>query len=240
MSTLRVQDLVAGYTDEAVVRGVSLELTTGSITTIIGANGAGKTSTLRALVGALPPRSGTLELDGEAIRRPRPRDMLRRGVVLVPEGRGIFAGLSVQENLELGTYATTSRRRTGALVEEMLELFPRLRERAKVSGALLSGGEQQMLAIARALMAEPRFLLLDEPSMGLAPKLVGEVAELIRAQAERGVGVLLVEQNAALGLELADWALVLERGAVVRQGPAEELHRTGDVEAAYLGLSGDA
>jgi len=236
MSTLRVEGLVAGFTDEAVVHDVSLQLATGTITTIIGANGAGKTSTLRAIVGALPPRSGRIEIDGETIRRPRPLDMLRRGVALVPEGRGIFAGLSVQENLELGAY---SRRGGGDadLADELLDLFPRLRERARISGALLSGGEQQMLAIARALMSRPRFLLLDEPSMGLAPKLVGEIATLIRAQVERGLGVLLVEQNATLGLELADWALVLERGRVVREGPAAELHREGSVEAAYLGLS---
>jgi branched-chain amino acid transport system ATP-binding protein len=235
MSTLRVEGLVAGYTDEAVVHDVSLELTTGTITTIIGANGAGKTSTLRAIVGALPPRKGRIELDGEPVRRPRPREMLRRGVALVPEGRGIFAGLSVRENLELGAYSQRGRG-DAQLPEELLDLFPRLREREKISGALLSGGEQQMLAIARALMSRPRFLLLDEPSMGLAPRLVSEIGTLIRAQVERGLGVLLVEQNATLGLELADWALVLERGRVVREGPAAELRRAGDVEAAYLGL----
>jgi branched-chain amino acid transport system ATP-binding protein len=232
---LDVRGITVRYTGEPVVRDVSLRVAPGKVATMIGSNGAGKTTTLRAIVGAVALVSGEVWVDSEKISRAKPREMLRHGVALVPEGRGIFSGLSVLENLRLGGYTERSRSDVKRQTEAALELFPRLKERLKVSAGMLSGGEQQMLAIARALVGRPKYLLLDEPSMGLAPSVLQSVAEVIRAQAERGVGIVLVEQNASVALRIADWAYVMERGSIVLEGPADVLKVDEGVRAAYLG-----
>jgi branched-chain amino acid transport system ATP-binding protein len=234
---LEIKGITARYTGEPVVRDVSLRVEPGKVATMIGSNGAGKTTTLRSIVGALKLVSGEVWVDGARISRLKPREMLRRGVALVPEGRGIFSGLSVLENLRLGGYTQRSQSEVERQTEAVLELFPALKKRLKVSAGMLSGGEQQMLAIARALVARPRYLLLDEPSMGLAPSIVQAMAEVIAGQAQRGVGVILVEQNAGLALRIADWAYVMERGCVVLEGPPDVLRQNEGVQAAYLGWS---
>ncbi len=234
---LEIKGITARYTGEPVVKEVSLRVAPGKVATVIGSNGAGKTTTLRAIVGALAHFTGEVWVDGQQVSRVKPREMLRRGVALVPEGRGIFSGLSVLENLRLGGYTERSRGELETQTEAALDLFPRLKERQKLSAGMLSGGEQQMLAIARALVARPKYLLLDEPSMGLAPSIVQAVAAVIRAQAERGVGVVLVEQNASVALRIADWAYVMERGSIVLEGPPDVLKVDEGVRSAYLGWS---
>lgn len=234
---LEIKGISARYTGDPVVRDVSFSVEPGKVATMIGSNGAGKTTTLRSIVGALRLVSGEIWVDGERVTSHKPREMLRRGVALVPEGRGIFSGLTVLENLRLGGYTKGKRSEVASQTEAALELFPRLRERLKVSAGMLSGGEQQMLAIARALISQPRYLLLDEPSMGLAPSIVKDVSAVIRKQAERGVGVVLVEQNASIALRIADWAYVMERGSIVMDGPPDVLQVDEGVQAAYLGWS---
>jgi branched-chain amino acid transport system ATP-binding protein len=234
---LEIKGITARYTGEPVVNEVSLRVAPGKVATVIGSNGAGKTTTLRAIVGAVAHVTGEVWVEGQKVSRVKPREMLRRGVALVPEGRGIFSGLSVLENLRLGGYTERSRGELETQTQAALELFPRLKERQKLSAGMLSGGEQQMLAIARALVARPKYLLLDEPSMGLAPSIVQAVAAVIRAQAERGVGVVLVEQNASVALRIADWAYVMERGSIVLEGPPDVLKVDEGVRSAYLGWS---
>jgi branched-chain amino acid transport system ATP-binding protein len=234
---LEVRGLTARYSGDPVVRDVSFSVEAGKVATIIGSNGAGKTTTLRSTVGALRIVSGEVWVDGEKVTSHKPREMLRRGVALVPEGRGIFKGLTVLENLRLGGYTKGKRSEVEQQTEAALELFPRLNDRLKVSAGMLSGGEQQMLAIARALISQPRYLLLDEPSMGLAPSVVKDVTAVIRKQAELGVGVVLVEQNASIALRTADWAFVMERGSIVMNGAPDVLEVDEGVQAAYLGWS---
>jgi len=232
---LDVKDLRAGYGRVEVVHGVSLQLELGRIATIIGANGAGKTTTLLAIAGLLRPRSGSIAYCGVRIGGRSAHSIARGGVVLVPEERAIFAQMSVLENLEVGAWARSDRAAIAHDVEAMFERFPILRQRARLAAGSLSGGEQQMLAIARGLMARPKVLLLDEPSMGLAPALVAAVFEIVKRLRAEGLSILLVEQNARQALAISDDAYVLERGAIVKEGPSHALAADPVVTQAYLG-----
>ena len=234
---LSVERLEVRYGGVRALKGVSLEVPEGSVVTLIGANGAGKTTTLRAISGLVPWAAGDVRLGGRSLRGCSPEAIARLGVVQVPEGRRIFRELSVEENLRVGAYLLRDQRRVQANLEAMLEMFPRLRERRRQPGGTLSGGEQQMLAFARALMSEPRLLLLDEPSLGLAPQLVREVAERIRGFRDRGLTILLVEQNANVALEIADRGYVLELGQIALSGDADELRSSRRVREAYLGVA---
>jgi branched-chain amino acid transport system ATP-binding protein len=231
---LDVQDLWITYERIAAVRGVSFSVAPGEIVTLIGANGAGKTTILKALSGLLPVSQGTASLAGENLLSLPAHVRVQRGLAHVPEGRGIFGNLTVLENLHLAAYARRGPEIAQDL-EEVFRLFPRLAERQHQWGNTLSGGEQQMLAVGRALMTKARLLLLDEPSMGLAPLLVQEIFRVIRRLNEAGVTILLVEQNARLALELAHRAYVLETGEIALAGPCQELRHHPKVLEAYLG-----
>jgi branched-chain amino acid transport system ATP-binding protein len=230
---LEVENLSARYGPVVAVRDLSLDVREGEIVALLGANGAGKSTTLAAIAGLHSDRSGTVRFAGKNISRLSPEQVVRRGVSLTPEGRRLFSTLTVEENLLLGG-AARRRREAG----ELLELFPILRERLKLPAASLSGGEQQQLAIARSLMSRPRLLLLDEPTLGLAPRLVRFVFELIgRLRAEQGLSVLLVEQNVHQALDLCDRAYVLRTGRVEASGTPDEVRRTREVESGYLGVA---
>jgi branched-chain amino acid transport system ATP-binding protein len=231
---LEVQDLSVSYGAIRALEGVSLTLNDDEIVTLIGANGAGKTTTLRAIMGLVPPAGGEVRYRGEPIRATPTHRLVREGLVLVPEGRIVFANLSVQENLEMGAYA---RRDAGipADFEKVYALFPRLKERGRQTAGTLSGGEQQMLAIGRALMSKPRVLLLDEPSLGLAPIVVHAIFEAIEEIHRAGVPVLLVEQNANAALRHSRRAYVLETGSVALEGTSAEVAANPKVKEAYLG-----
>jgi len=231
---LEVRGLEAGYGGIRAVKGIDLAVAEGELVCLIGANGAGKSSTLRAICGLLPARAGSVRYDGAEISRVPVYELPRRGLVLVPEGRGIFPQLTVEENLAMGAYARADAR-IAADLERQYETFPRLRERRAQTAGTLSGGEQQMLAIARALMARPRLLLLDEPSMGLAPLLVAKIFEIVREIAARGVTILLVEQNAKLALETASRGYVMESGAIALADDSRNLLADAKVREAYLG-----
>ncbi|GGG26797.1 ABC transporter ATP-binding protein [Caldovatus sediminis] len=232
---LEARALTAGYGGPPVLHGVALAVEEGGVTALLGANGAGKTTILRALCGMIAA-SGEVRFAGERIDGLPTEAIARRGIAHVPDGRGTFAELTVEENLRLGAITRRDRAAVAADLEGALTLFPRLRERWRQQAGTLSGGEQQMLAIARALLLRPRLLLLDEPSFGLAPLAVREVfGALARLRAEAGVAMLLVEQNAALALDLADRACLLETGRVVLQGEAAALRRDAAVRRAYLG-----
>lgn len=234
---LVLHDLVAGYGYNTVLHGISLTTHAGGITSLIGANGAGKTTMLRSIVNVVHATSGTIELAGQSIVGLRPEAILQKGVSLVPEGRRIFEGLTVTENLRMGGYICPSRNELARRMEDVFALFPRLHERRAQMGSSLSGGEQQMLAIGRSLMSKPRVLLLDEPSMGLAPQLVDQVFAAIMKLRVGGTSVLLVEQHARRALEIADYAYVLESGRVVLEGEGRALLGESRVIAAYLGES---
>jgi len=221
-----------GYGNLAVIKGVSLHVEQGEIVSLIGANGAGKTSLLKAIAGLLPAWGGTIRLDGRDITGAPAWRGISRGVVLVPEGRGIFADMSVMDNLVIGGYRNRDRL---LAIERVLDQFPRLRERQRQIAGTLSGGEQQMLAIARALVGMPRILLLDEPSTGLAPLIVKDVFEMVRALRSQGVTIFLVEQNAVAALGIADRGYVLETGEVILEGSGEALRENPEVKRAYLG-----
>ena len=233
---LEVENLHVYYGEIHALKGVTLSVGKGEIVTILGNNGAGKTTTLRTLSGLLAPRAGDTRLEGETLRGVPPHEVVLRGVAHVPEGRRVFNRLTVFENLEMGAYT-----RADAGIEQDLErvfaLFPRLRERRTQVAGTLSGGEQQMLAIARALMAAPRILLLDEPSMGLAPILVEQIFETIQGINRQGTTILLVEQNAAMALSVAHRGYVLETGTIVLSGTAGDLQENPEVRRAYLGES---
>lgn len=228
---LEVRGLKVRYGGIQAVKGVDLEVGAGELVCLIGANGAGKTSTLKAIARLLPAAAETLRFDGEDIRSARVHELPRRGLVMVPEGRGIFPRLTVAENLAMGAYA----RGGSAHAEAQYERFPRLRERRHQVAGTLSGGEQQMLAMARALLAQPKLLLLDEPSMGLAPLMVSKIFETIAEVAREGVTILLVEQNAKLALEAAARGYVMESGLVTLSGEAKALLSDARVREAYLG-----
>jgi len=232
---LTVNELVLAYGKIVAVKGVDLTIEAGRVVCLIGANGAGKTTILRGISGLLRPKSGKVEFQGEVISRLPSYRIARMGVVLVPEGRQIFTQMSVSENLRMGGYLIPDQRELERRFDEVVELFPRLKERLSQSAGSLSGGEQQMLAMGRALMAQPNVLLLDEPSMGLAPKLVKEIFELIAKLKAAQRTILLVEQNARLALEVSDDAYVLETGRIRLSGKAHEIAGDQRVLAAYLG-----
>ena len=230
---LRIDDLHVAYGRIAALRGVSLHVGEGEIVTLLGANGAGKTTTLRTISGLLRPRAGTIMFQGQRIDALSPHMMVRMGIGHVPEGRRIFPRMSVRENLTMGAYHRQDA--IGADMDRVFELFPVLKERAAQDGGTLSGGEQQMLAIGRALMGRPRLLLLDEPSMGLAPMIVARIFDIIREINQQGTTVLLVEQNAAQALRLATRGYVLETGEVVMSDDAKALLSNERIREAYLG-----
>jgi len=235
---LEVKDLNVYYGAIHALKGINFHLEKGEIVTLIGANGAGKSTTLNTISGLLRARSGHIKFLEQDISFTQPQDIVRRGIVQVPEGRKIFATLSVLENLEMGAYIHSDANLIQKNLESVLDRFPRLRERRKQFGGTLSGGEQQMLAIARGLMAKPDLLLLDEPSMGLSPILVEQIFEIIRDINAQGTSILLVEQNAQMALSIADRGYVLETGQVVLEGPAQELLHDPTVIEAYLGGHG--
>lgn len=238
---LLVKDLTVRYGDVAAVRGIDLQVDPGAIVAIVGANGAGKTSTLGALSGGVKASvDGEVRLFGERVRFHRPHRVVARGMVLVPEGRRVFAPLTVEENLLLGGYRHRSRSRLRELQDEIHELFPVLHQRRDAPAGLLSGGEQQMLAFGRAMMAEPKLVLMDEPTMGLAPTMVDRVMDAVVTINRRGASVLLVEQNTAAALDIATSAYVLDQGRIVHSGRAAEVRDDPIVADAFLGLREDA
>lgn len=233
---LRLEDVGTGYGRIRVLEGVGFEVSEGEILTVVGANGAGKSTLLRAISGVVPLWEGGVYLKGDAVSGRSVEAITSRGIVQIPEGRQVFGPLTVEENLELGGYSRRRRGRPlGEKIAEVYDLFPRLGERRRQHAGTLSGGEQQMLAIGRALVAEPRVLLLDEPSMGLAPLVVKEIFETLAALNRDGLTMLLVEQDARLALRLADRGLVLERGRVVLADEASALLNNPDVQAIYFG-----
>jgi branched-chain amino acid transport system ATP-binding protein len=236
-SMLEVTDLTVRYGAIEALHGVCLRVERGEIVTLIGSNGAGKTTTLRAISGVVRAACGSVTYEGTSILRMPPHKIVRLGVAHAPEGRGIFPGMTVAENLELGAYARHDHAAIAQDRERALALFPRIRERLKQVAGTLSGGEQQMLAIARALLAKPRLLLLDEPSLGLAPQIVQTIFKIIREINASGTTILLVEQNAHMALKVAHRAYVLEVGRIVMSGPAAELAESDEVRKAYLGVA---
>jgi branched-chain amino acid transport system ATP-binding protein len=233
---LVIEDLCAGYEGVDVVHGVTVSVRQGSIVAMIGANGAGKSTTLRAVSGLIRVSAGSVTVDGRRLRMRSEREIVQAGIAHVPEGRQVFSNLTVRENLELGGFATSNRSETAARLEEMLNLFPALRPRLAHYAGSLSGGQQQMLAIARGLMGSPRYLLLDEPSLGLAPLVVESIMDVIVELRVRGVGILLVEQNGRLALSKADEACLLEQGRVTLSGTGSALLADPNVVERYLGV----
>ena len=232
---LKVDNLQVYYGAIHALQGVSFHLEKGEIVALIGANGAGKSTVLNTISGILRPREGSVTFEGEEIHKTPPQDIVRTGVVQVPEGRKIFSRMTVGENLEMGAYTHTDRTTITENMEAVFRRFPRLRERRDQFGGTLSGGEQQMLAIGRGLMAHPKLLLLDEPSMGLSPILVELIFDIIQDINEQGTSILLVEQNAQMALAIADRAYVLETGKIVMQGTGDDLLQDPSVMKAYLG-----
>ena len=235
MSSLEIEGLEVGYGRISAVHGISISVPDGQVVCLIGANGAGKTTTMRAISGLVRPRAGRIRFDGRDIAGQPAHRIAAAGLRQVPEGRQCFAELTVAENLALGAYLTTDRNEIARRQQGVLARFPRLRERLGQPAGSMSGGEQQMLAIGRALMGAPRLLLLDEPSMGLAPLFVEEIFAIIAALKADGTTILLVEQNASAALDVADHAYVLETGRIVLSGPASEVANNSVVAAAYLG-----
>ena len=235
MSLLALEQLQVSYGGIRAVKGVDLHVDEGELVCLIGANGAGKTTTLRAVTGLVRAAAGRIVYGGEEITALRVHEIARRGLALVPEGRGVFAQLTIEENLAMGAYARGDRAGVAADVERLFTLFPRLKERRRQTAGTLSGGEQQMLAISRALMSRPKLLLLDEPSMGLAPLMVERIFEVVRSIAAEGVTMLLVEQNARLALEVSHRGYVLEGGLIAFSGEARSLLGDPRVREAYLG-----
>jgi len=232
---LCIENIEVYYENIRALHGVSLTVGQGEIVSLIGANGAGKSTILKAVSGILSPRSGRILLGGKDLVGVSPHKIVRMGVSLVPEGRGIFANMTVRDNLEMGAFTRDSREEIGKSVAKVFSLFPLLKERASQSAGTLSGGEQQMLAIGRAMVAKPAVVLLDEPSMGLSPLLVRDIFLLIREINRAGTTILLVEQNAFMALAVAHRAYVLETGAITLTGTASELRQNAKVRAAYLG-----
>ncbi len=232
---LQIVNIETYYSEIKALKGISLEVFDGEIVSLIGSNGAGKTTTLKTISGLLKPRRGEIYFEGERIDLEEAHSIAARGIAHVPEGRKIFPRLSVLENLEMGAFRIKDQKRTSRNMEEVMELFPRLAERRKQKGGTLSGGEQQMLAIGRALMSEPSLLLLDEPSMGLAPLLVDHIFQVITNLNQRGITILLVEQNALKALNIAQRGYVLQTGTVFLQGTGKELLSNQAVQEAYLG-----
>jgi branched-chain amino acid transport system ATP-binding protein len=233
---LEVREINTFYGNIHALRGISLTVDEGEIVTLIGANGAGKTTTLRTICGLLKPRSGCVILEGEDLAKYKAHEIVFKGVAMVPEGRGIFARLTVAENLDLGAFSREDKSGIENDLERVFDLFPRLKERISQVAGTLSGGEQQMLATARALMASPRLLLMDEPSMGLAPVLVESVFDAIKRINQEGTTILLVEQNATMALSVANRGYVLQTGEIVLSDTAQNLRQNEMVQKAYLGI----
>ncbi len=233
--SLLLEEVNAGYGQLAVLHDVTLTVETGQIVSLIGANGAGKTTTLRTIAGLVPTSSGRVEFEGCPLMGRSPHQVVRDGITQVPEGRELFTGLTVQENLEMGGYTRPKAERKETITG-VYELFPILAERRSQQAGTLSGGQQQMLAIGRALMAKPQLMMLDEPSLGLAPKVVAQVFDVILDIAQRGITVLLVEQNAGRALEISDYAYVLESGCITLEGRGVSLLKDPRVKRAYLGM----
>jgi branched-chain amino acid transport system ATP-binding protein len=236
MSILVIDNIHTYYGKIQALKGISLEVEEGEIVTLIGANGAGKTTTLRTISGLLQPRFGTVTFEGEDLAKYTAHDIVYKGIAMVPEGRGIFTRLSVQENLDMGAYTRNNKAEINRDLELVFTLFPRLKERRKQVAGTLSGGEQQMLATGRAMMTHPDLLLLDEPSMGLAPILVESTFETIKAINDEGTTILLVEQNATMALSVADRGYVLQTGEIVLSDTADNLKQNEMVQKAYLGI----
>lgn len=235
MKMLKVENLVVSYGGIEALKGISLEVPKGQIVTLIGANGAGKSTLLRSIVGLVKPKSGQIVYNGDNITGLNSQQIVKKGLTLVPEGRRIFPNLTVLENLQIGAYMRSDKEGIQKDIDWVYEMFPRLQERSWQMAGTLSGGEQQMLAIGRALMCKPKMLLLDEPSMGLSPLLVQEIFSIIHDVNQSGVTILLVEQNAKMALEIANRAYVLETGSIVMSGDAHELANNDQVRKAYLG-----
>ena len=236
MALLEIKDLDVHYGGIHALKGVSLSIEAGEIVTLIGANGAGKTTTLRAISGLVKPTRGHVKFGGEDITHVAAHSIVARGLVHAPEGRGIFSNMTVEENLDIGAFLRSDIGQIAADRRYALSLFPRLQERLKQNAGTLSGGEQQMLAIARALMSRPKLLLLDEPSLGLAPQIVALIFKIVKTIAARGTTILLVEQNAHMALGVANRAYVLEVGEIVLDGPAKDLAKNDEIRKAYLGI----
>ena len=234
MALLEVEDMHTYYGNIEAIKGVSMTIEEGEIVTLIGSNGAGKSTTLRSISGLTPPRTGSIRYAGREIARMPPQDIVRLGISQSPEGRRCFARMTVRENLDMGAYLRRDAE-LGPDLERVFDLFPRLKEREKQKAGTMSGGEQQMLAIGRALMAKPKLLLLDEPSMGIAPILVDRIYETITEINKQGTTILLVEQNANYGLGVSHRAYVLETGKVALSDKSEALRKNPDVQKAYLG-----
>jgi len=234
---LKVQGLRVAYGGIKAVTGIDLEVNKGELVTLIGANGAGKTTTLKAITGTLPPCSveGTIAYKGASLKNTKSFEMVQRKLAMVPEGRGVFTRMTIAENLLMGAYTRDDKAGIAADIEKWFTVFPRLKERAAQLAGTLSGGEQQMLAMARALMSHPELLLLDEPSMGLSPIMVEKIFEVIRDVHKQGITILLVEQNAKLSLQAADRGYVMDSGAIIMSGNAADMLHDPRVKAAYLG-----
>jgi branched-chain amino acid transport system ATP-binding protein len=235
MAILELRDVHSYYGNIHALKGISLHVEQGEIVTLIGSNGAGKTTTLRTIQGLIRPRVGSITLEGEELTRLPAHEVNRRGICQSPEGRLIFPRMTVLENLEMGAFTRTDQGNIGRDLERVFTLFPRLKERVKQKGGTLSGGEQQMLAMARAMMGNPRLLLLDEPSMGLAPLLVETIFDTIVALNKQGITILLVEQNARMALSIANRGYVLQTGEIRLQGDADKLRDDEEVQKTYLG-----
>jgi branched-chain amino acid transport system ATP-binding protein len=236
MAMLELNDVHAYYGKIHALKGISITVDKGEIVTLIGANGAGKSTTLRTISGLLPPQEGTIQYEGDDLTKYKAHDIVYKGIAMVPEGRGVFSRLTVAENLDMGAYTRKDKEAINSDLERVYDLFPRLKERRTQVSGTLSGGEQQMLATARALMASPRLLLMDEPSMGLAPVLVEDIFETVLAINEEGTTILLVEQNAQMALSVANRGYVLQSGEIVLQDDAVSLRENEMVQKAYLGM----
>jgi branched-chain amino acid transport system ATP-binding protein len=232
---LKVSGLKVSYGGIQAVKGVDFEVREGELVSLIGSNGAGKTTTMKAITGSLPLAGGTIEYMGKSIKGKGAWDLVRQGLAMVPEGRGVFTRMSITENLQMGAHIRSDKAGIAADMEKIFSTFPRLKERATQLAGTLSGGEQQMLAMGRALMSRPKVLLMDEPSMGLSPIRVDKIFEVVREVYAQGVTVLLVEQNAARALEIADRGYVMESGVITMSGEAKEMLSDPKVRAAYLG-----
>jgi branched-chain amino acid transport system ATP-binding protein len=232
---LKITGLQVAYGGIKAVKGVDLHVNEGELVTLIGSNGAGKTTTMKAITGTLPPASGDIEYLGKSIKGKGAWDLVKDGLAMVPEGRGVFARMTIIENLQMGAYIRNDKAEIAADMEKMFNIFPRLRERKDQLAGTMSGGEQQMLAMGRALMSRPKVLLLDEPSMGLSPIMVDKIFEVVKDVSGQGVTILLVEQNASRALGIADRGYVMESGIVTMNGDAKELLSDPRVRAAYLG-----
>jgi len=234
---INVKDLVVSYGGIEALKGVSIKVDSGEIVTLVGANGAGKSTLLRSIVGLVKPKSGTITYEGKNILGEKSQNIVTSGITLVPEGRRVFSNLTVLENIKLGAYSRKDNKEIQKDIEWVYKLFPRLKERSWQQAGTLSGGEQQMLAVGRALLSRPKLLMMDEPSLGLAPLIVKDIFNIIREIREQGVTILLIEQNANVALKIADRGYVLETGRITIEGTGKELLNNEEIKKAYLGES---